>query len=349
MIRPKFLLLLCLVLFCTCKKEEIVFDDSFWVAGSPDDYNFNTTALDSAIQNAAALSDFYALLVVRDGHLIVEKYYDGHTSSSLFQLRSITKNVTSALTGIALEEGLIPGVDVRLKEFYPGLISGGKDSIRLRDMLNMTSGLEWDEDQEINPITENKIPNSVEYLLSRDLSSTPSAEFNYNSLSTHVVGDILSKKTGQQLSQYAETKLFEPLNIRTYAWQRDPEGRNWGGFGLQLRARDMAKFGLLYLNDGLWDGAQVVPENWVQAAVIPQIQVPNSSVTGYSYQWWTSSGLSSAIYYGSGYGGQGLFIVPDKKLIVIAFQRHNGSANESSQRWNNMVAKVFIPIYQAAL
>lgn len=347
--QTKCLLLLFLVILGACQKEIDVPDDGFWIKGNPADYNFNTAGLDSAIQNAAALSDFYALLVIRDGHLIVEKYYDGHTSSSLFELRSITKNVTSALTGIALADGLISDVDVPLKKYYPGQINGAKDSIRLRDMLNMASGLEWDEDQEINPITENKVPNTVEYLLSRKLTSTPGTVFNYNTLSTHVAGDILYKVTGRHLSQYAAQKLFEPLNIQTYQWQRDPEGRNWGGFGLQLRARDMAKFGLLYLNNGLWDGAQLVPEAWVQAAASPQIQVSGSSVTGYSYQWWTSSGLSSAIYYGSGYGGQGLFIVPEKNLIVIAFQGHTGSANESTQRWNDMVTKVFIPIFQAAL
>ncbi len=342
------LLLLLFVVLAACKKDETLPDDGFWVEGNPADYHFNTAALDSAIQNAAALSDFYALLVIRDERLIVEKYYDGHTSSSLFHLRSITKNVTSALTGIALAEGSIPNADVRLTEYYPGKISGAKDSIRLRDMLNMASGLEWDEDQEINPITENKVSNSVEYLLSRNLASTPGAVFNYNSLSTHVVGDIIYKQTGRQLSQYAEQKLFGPLNIQAYQWQRDPEGRNWGGFGLQLRARDMAKFGLLYLNNGLWDGSRIVPEAWVQASASPQIQVSGSAVTGYSHQWWTSTGLSSDIYYGSGYGGQGLFIVPEKNLIVIAFQRHNGSADAGNQRWSDLVSKVFIPVFNAA-
>ena len=345
--QTKWLLLLILVFIAACKKEEVLPDDGFWITGNPADYNFNTAALDSAIQNATALSDFYALLVIRDERLIVEKYYDGHTSSSLFQLRSITKNVTSALTGIALAEGSIPDVDVRLKEYYPGQISGSKDSIRLRDMLNMASGLEWDEDQEINAITENKVSNSVEYLLARNLATAPGTVFNYNSLSTHVVGDIIYKQTGSQLNQFAEQKLFEPLSIQAYQWQRDPEGRNWGGFGLQLRARDMAKFGLLYLNNGLWEGRQVVPQAWVQASASPQIQT-SGSVTGYSYQWWTSTGLSSDIYYGSGYGGQGLFIVPEKNLIVIAFQRHNGSADASTQRWNDMVSKVFIPVFKAA-
>ncbi|MBK8967494.1 MAG: serine hydrolase [Saprospiraceae bacterium] len=346
--QTRCLLLLLLVVIAACKKDEVFTDDGFWIAGNPADYNFNTAALDSAIQNAAALSEFYALLVVRDGHLVVEKYYDGHTSNSLFQLRSITKNVTSALTGIALADGSIPDADVRLKEYYPGIINGAKDSIRLRDILNMASGLEWDEDQEINPVTENKVSNSVEYLLARNLAAPPGTVFNYNSLSTHVAGDILHRETGRHLGQYAEQNLFEPLNIRVYQWQRDPEGRNWGGFGLQLRARDMAKFGLLYLNKGLWEGIQIVPEAWVQTSASPQIQVSGSSVTGYSYQWWTSSGLSSAIFYGSGYGGQGIFIVPEKNLIVIAFQRHDGSPDASNQRWNNLVSKVFIPIFKAA-
>lgn len=220
-------------------------------------------------------------------------------------------------------------------------------TITVRHLLNMSSGLSWEEDTEVLDAIEHRIPNPVQYILDKELVAEPATQFNYNSLSPHVVAHILAENTQQSLLDLSREKLFEPLGIQKIAWSKDPQGAEWGGFGLQLTARDLAKFGQLYLNGGTWQGTHIVPRKWVEQSAIPQIQ-PFSPTTGYSLQWWTSENLDLPIYYGQGYGGQALMIVPGKNLIVVAVQHYLVTNEQHIVQWNNFVQKVFLPVYNAA-
>ncbi len=341
------LLFLTLLIVSGCKKEQIFIDDNFWVEEDPALHGFDVKALDSVLQNAANLPNFYALLVIRNQKLVAEEYYKGKNANDLFHLRSITKNFTSALSGIAIQEGLLDSADMPIKKYFPAFIHGDKEAITIRHLLNMASGLEWDENEEIIDLIEHKIPKPVEYLLAKDLSEQPATRFNYNSLSPHVVAHIITKETNQSLHAYAKEKLFDPLGIKRFEWQKDPQGADWGGFGLQLTARDLAKFGQLYLNGGVWEGQQVVPQEWVQESANQQIGI-SGTTSGYSFQWWISRGLGAPIYYGQGFGGQALMLVPEKNLMVVAFQEYFVMNDQHTQQWRNFVEKVFVPIINAA-
>lgn len=296
---------------------------------------------------AAELPNFYALLVIRDQKIVAEAYYKGRSADDLFHLRSITKNFTSAATGITLEEGKIADVDASLQPYYPDLLQGEKAGITIRQLLNMASGLEWDEEREVIPLIEHRVPDPISYLLTKPLVDTPAVTFNYNSLSPHVVADVLVRETGTPLPEIVETRLFKPLGIERYAWTTDPKGAAWGGFGLQLRARDLAKFGQMYLNGGRWESEQLVPAAWVEQSERRQIQFPGST-GGYSYQWWISNTLDSPLYYGQGYGGQALMLMPEKNMLVVAFQEYFVDGEQQNRQWRNFVDQVFLPIYGAA-
>lgn len=342
-----FLLFSCLSTFLACQKGDITPVDSYWNTEDPALHHFDVDTLSAALAAAGLLPNFYAVLVARDGKLVAEKYYNGKKAHDLFHLRSITKNITSALTGIALSEGYLDSVDVSIKSYFPGQINGEKEAITIRHLLNMTSGLTWDENKEINGLIDHKIPDPLDYLLSRELSDAPGSTFNYNSLSPHVIARILTEETGKSLPALATENLFRPLGIERYEWLTDPQGAAWGGLGLQLTARDLAKFGQLYLNEGNWEGRRLIPASWVRQSAEAQIET-YSPTSGYSFLWWTSRNQGTPIYYGQGYGGQALMLIPEKNLLVVAFQEYYVPSEQSALQWKNFVEKVFLPVFRAA-
>ncbi len=329
---------------CTSDDDQLIQPlDEFWVAESPENLGFDESALQEVMNEAERLANFKALLIIRGGKLAVEEYWIGSNVNSLHHLRSITKNFTSSMIGIALEQGEIAAVDASLADYYPDL-NTSKAAITIRHLLNMSSGLIWDEDTEVLDLIEGRITEPVSDQLSRELDTIPGTLFNYNSASTHVLADLLSKQSNLPFEHLVEDQLFEPLGIADYQWDRDPNGAVWGGFGLQLTARDLAKLGQLYLNSGHWEGQQVIPGSWVSASSTEQILLPRSSTAGYSNQWWISKSLNTQLFYGQGYGGQGLMILPDEQMVVVVFQEHLVSGEQSIRQWRNFIDNVFLPL-----
>lgn len=349
-----FSFLLILLVFLNCQKDNTNIPstlttnptptEGYWQKDDPTKYSFSTATIEKIIREADQLNNFYALLIIRDGKLLVEEYFENHSQASPFELRSITKNITSALTGIAIEKDWIPNVDEPIYTYFPKLnLSGQKRDITFKHLLNMSSGLSWDEEINVLPLIQQQIPQPVNHILSQPMVSAPTTIFDYNSLSPHVVAEVLVQKTGLSLSALAKRELFAPLEIEPFNWTTDPEGRNWGGFGLQLTARDLAKFGQLYLNNGAWEGQQIVPAAWVEQSSQRQIFTQNS---GYSYQWWVSTKSDTPIYYGQGFGGQGLILIPEKDLMIVALQEAWIPPSQSSQQWRDFVNKIFNPILE---
>ncbi|MFK7766373.1 MAG: serine hydrolase domain-containing protein [Mariniblastus sp.] len=322
--------------------------NSYWVSGLPEENGFDGDQLRGVVEEAEKLSNFYALIVIRNRKAIVERYFKGATPDELYHIRSITKNFTSALTGIAIEEKKLKGPDVNVKDYFPELLTGEKESITVRHLLNISSGLEWDEATEILSFVENRVANPIANVLSRPVMQTPGEKWNYNSITTHVLGRVVEKVTATSLDKLAETKIFKPLGIEEYAWEKDPEGFAWGGYGLELKPEDLAKFGQLYLQKGKWEGAQVVPESWVAQSAAMQIE-NGAEGGGYSNQWWYADmeADDEPIYYGLGYGGQGLVIIPHKNMVIVALQKHNVPSKRARDQSDSLVEKIARPIYEA--
>jgi CubicO group peptidase (beta-lactamase class C family) len=272
---------------------------------------------DRAIE--AEYPNIYSLLVVRHGYLVFEKYYHGHDRSDEYNVKSITKSVTSALIGIALEQGYLSSLDQRVIEYLPEYatppIDERKQAITLRHLLTMTSGFAWTED-DINAWISSR--DWIKYAMNRPLAHDPGEVFAYDTASSHILSAVISRATGTSEFQFADDQLFRPLGISAHAWPADPQGYTFGSSELQLTSRDLAKFGYLYLNNGFWDGAQVVPAAWVKESTAERrSKVGFFGDEGYGYLWWVAEDQGHAAYFALGYGAQYVYVVPDLDLVVV--------------------------------
>jgi CubicO group peptidase (beta-lactamase class C family) len=259
-----------------------------------------------------------AVLVVRHGYLVFEEYYNGFTADDRDNVRSITKSVTSALVGVALANGDIESLDVTAADFFPEYVAAEDDQgdITLRDLLMMRSGLKWGEaNWQVIPLWESDL-DQIERILGLPLEYPPGEHWNYSTADAHLIGGILTRATGVSLLDYANTHLFEPLGISGAEWDTDSQGYNVGGSGLALTPREMATFGYLYLNGGLWDTEQIVPGDWVALTTTAQ-----DEETGYGYLWWRGEREFFGGYpafAALGYGGDMVFVYPELDLVAVA-------------------------------
>lgn len=262
----------------------------------------------------------YSMLVIRNGFLVYEKYYNDKDKNTPTHVFSVTKSVMSALAGIALREKYIRDLDQKLEEFYPEYFPTAdgprKRTITIRDILTMTGGLE-SVDKDIMPWFRS--PDWFKYVIDSSLVTDPGKEFVYNTGLTHLLSGIITKSAKMSTLEFADRYLFQPLDIKVERWDKDPQGYYGGGHLLYLKPRDMAKLGYLYLNNGQWDGKQVVPEEWVTESLKPHISFDRKS--GYGYLWWLGTaninGIEYKFFNASGYGGQYIRVVPDFNLVTV--------------------------------
>ena len=268
--------------------------------------------------------DIQNVLIIRNGYIVAEQYYsDDFGVDSLHRIYSCTKSITSAAMGIAIDEDYISGVNQSLLTYFPEYSvenPEGKESITLEHMLTMSAGFDWhetdysysDDRNTYNPWVTSD--DRVKFLLDRSLSDIPGTTFNYNTGISHTLSAVIQKQTGTRTDSFVVEKLFTPLGISDYYWHIDPNGVANGGSGVRLTARDLAKFGLLYMNNGQWDQSQIVPETWVNESLSQKIVRGDIPGFYYGYQWWVhEDGLKAAV----GYAGQVLLLIPEYDLIVV--------------------------------
>ncbi len=294
-----------------------------WQTDTPEAHGIDPVALDAVDTRVPSETpDLSALLVVRDGYLVFEQYYGGQEPDDPINTRSVTKSITGALIGIALDEGFLESLDQTVGELIPDRIPPSADprvaAVTIAQLLTMTSGLAWDASTDWPTLTASD--DWADLTLSLPVVGAPGETYVYNTGGSHLLAVILAEVTGRDPADYAAEKLFAPLGIEPGAWMRSPQGEPSGGSGLELTPRDMAKFGFLYLNGGRWAGDQIVPPAYVAAAT--SYQSAGDAVGGYAnygYQWWiTATDAGYPAYFALGYGGQHIFIVPDLDLVVIA-------------------------------
>jgi len=268
--------------------------------------------------------NLHSLLVIRNGFIVVEAYFNPYGQSIKHELYSVTKSFTSALVGIAIDKGIIDGVDHPVQDFFTGQTFANtyqrKSALKLRHLLTMTSGLDW---QEGDPIYQQMYRSNdwVQFVLDTPMAVEPGSRFVYCSGCSHVLSAIVHKATGMNTLEFARTNLFGPLGISDVAWETDSNGIPIGGWGLKIMPRDMAKLGYLYLNNGIWDEKQVISTSWVKASV--QKLVETDSELGYGYQWWVYPRFGA--YTALGRYGQTIFVIPESNLVIVttaAIQDH---------------------------
>lgn len=284
----------------------------------------------------------HAVLVIRHGALVFERYYTGQDErwgaplgrvtfgpGVKHDLRSISKSVVSLLIGIARDRGLIPSIDVPIWTYFPDyadLRTAEKDKITLRHLLTMSAGFEWNENVPYQNPQNSEVrmigaADEVRFVLEQPLVTAPGAAYNYSGGATALLGAILAKVGGKRLDQLANDWLFAPLGITDYEWIANDHDIPSAASGLRLRARDLAKIGQLVLAKGVWQGRQIVTADWIVQATSPQIQ--GEGLFFYGFQWWLGRTLINRREIdwaaGVGWGGQRLFVVPDQDLVVVVF------------------------------
>ncbi len=266
----------------------------------------------------------HAILVARNGKLVLEEYFGDFGRNTLQHVQSTAKSVTSALIGIAIDRGEIGGVTDPMVDYLPEyahLFDGGKEGLTIEHCLMMAAGLEWNEHSipYSDPNNDNTIGNrSVDYVahvLGKPLVYEPGTVWYYNSGCSMTLGAILRNATGLRADAYADRYLFDPLGIASASWQVMGSGHIATHGGLFLRARDMAKFGQLFLQDGVWEGEQVISAEWVAESTLPRLT--SYAPFRYGYQWWFKEMNGYDVPFTAGGGGQYIYVVPELELVAV--------------------------------
>ncbi|UCD36737.1 MAG: serine hydrolase [Fidelibacterota bacterium] len=296
--------------------------------------------------------EIHSLVIVRRGYLVFEEYYyPGHDAYYLHRLASVTKSVISLLVGCAIEQGFISGHEQPLPELFPGLADifaaePAKAELTLRHALTMSSGLRWKDGIAGDPASDahamDHDTNSVRYVLSKPLDHKPGSRFHYTSMPTVVAGAIRNS-SGMSVQAFADAALFGPLGITDYRWEFQSDSLVRADGGLHLTARALARLGQLCLDKGVWAGQRILPEDWMELSSREWIEATAGHY--YGFLWWLrpSSGVpgfrlrSKSIYFGSGYGGQKLFVVPEYDLVVAVFGSDNELEDKDDQTVSHFV------------
>lgn len=309
-----------------------------WQHDTLENHNINASAINS-VHNTIDSYSINAEVIVKDGVIVDEYYKDGYDQNSVFTLQSTSKSVTSALIGIAIDKGYIESVNVPISTYFPQILDSGseyKSQITIWNLLTHTTGLNASDTANWNEWLASD--NWVDYVLERPATSRPGTVFSYFTGNTHLLSAILQQATGKTAYEFGKEYLFDPLDMDSVQCSTDPQGISDGGNGFAMNVYDMAKLGELYLNNGNWNGEQIISEQWVKDSTTLQFDRSSGSAD-YGYQWWVRTFGENAYpaYFAQGHYGQYIFVVPDLNLVVAITSHYEGSSSVYWQIMNNIV------------
>ncbi|PGU79826.1 serine hydrolase domain-containing protein [Bacillus cereus] len=293
------------------------------------------------------------MLVVRKGNVIFEKYYNDYGQNDTFHVASVTKTIISALIGICIDKGYIKSVDQKVIEFFPEYKVKSSE-VTVRHLLTMTAPypfVDWQEPLE-ELCTQ---PDWVQYTLHRMGNGGEIGAFKYSSAGAHVLSAMITNATGKSAREFANEYLFQPLgmseipnyNMKAFGfddlfgkdvkgWVHDPNGISTGGWGLTLTVRDIAKFGQLYLNEGIHNGKQILSKSWIKEST-------EMNQNQYGYLWWLREENGIFSYCAMGDGGNMICCIPEKDLVVVIASEAMPNARD---RWE-LIVKYILPGIQS--
>jgi CubicO group peptidase (beta-lactamase class C family) len=276
-----------------------------------------------ALVTAVAAGDFgyiHSLVIARNGKLVLDEYFYGYDSEAMHRLASVTKSVTSLLVGIAIDRQEIGGVDEKVAAFFPNYAAGmaaGWENVTLGDILSMSAGAAWDQD-DLAGFYESGDRFGV--VFRQPVTAMPGEKFEYVSPNVDLFAGVIKHATGMHADAYADRYLFGPLEFGAYDW----EAGKWEGYplmdgSLRLRPRDMAKLGQVVLDGGEWDGERIVSAGWIDVSTAAHMDADGPD--DYGYLWWLTSapfeGRTVRGIFANGWGSQFVFILPDYNLVVV--------------------------------
>lgn len=288
----------------------------------------------------AADIEIHSIMVLHHGRVVAEKWWNGAGPEAPHILNSVSKSFTATAVGFGIAEGLI-SLDDKVVSFFPDKVpadhSPNLEAMTIRNLLTMSTG------QTKEP--SRRGADWIADFMAAPVDDTPGAHFRYNSMATFMLSAIMQKVSGQKLTDYLESRLFGPLGITGYRWDENPQGIACGGWGLYIKTEDMAKFGQLFLQDGVWNGKRVLPEGWVAEASSRKIasgpagnetlEDPDSDWTqGYCYQMWR---CRHNAYRADGADGQYIVVIPDHDAVVALTANTGNMGAELNYVWEHIL------------
>ena len=291
-----------------------------WPVSTPEEQGMDSARLADLVDVIASQPGLDGVIVVRNGHVVLDAVVYPFGSDDPHIVHSCAKSVVATLIGIAIDQGLLAGVDVPVVEILgdaaPEAVDDRKAAMTVEDLLTMSTGLDCRDSYLYDWVGLTEMLQSEDWaahVLALPMGDEPGTKFEYCNGSSYLLSAILSEVTGMSASEYAEQVLFGPLGFGGFEWPAGPDGTTMGWGQLWLHPADLAKLGYLYLRDGEWAGAELVPATWVAAATAEQIPAGTLS-DGYGYQWWIDDeGFVMAL----GLGGQYLFVMPEQDLVMV--------------------------------
>jgi CubicO group peptidase (beta-lactamase class C family) len=330
-----------------------------WKVSTPAEQGVDPALVAELYLNATELETLYGLLVVKNGHLVAEKYFNEGTVEQKALLQSASKSYISALVGIALDQGCLSSVDQRMLDFFPEsadrIADPRKAQITIRHMLQMRAGYP-DEETDSAYLDALYWGEYLPLIVDFPLVSDPGTKFHYSNLTSSWLAIILARACDIDLKSYAQQHLFSPMGIEVGDWLQDRDGHYIGSGGIHLTAREAAKFGVLYLDDGEYEGKQIIPADWVRDSLRTYSEhVRNYGMSvrfrdmGYGYQWWSARAGEHHFNFAWGHGGQ-LIVLLDELDMVIVTTADPFLGQHSDQSWKhekaiiNLVADFIKPL-----
>jgi CubicO group peptidase (beta-lactamase class C family) len=302
-----------------------------WEISTPEEQGLDPLMVAELYYDAARLDSIYSLLIVKNGYLVAEGYFNEGSIDLKSNIQSISKSYISALVGLAFEQGCLTSLDQPFLDFFPEyadqIEDPRKEEITIRHLLQMRSGYPWEEshaDLWEGMLTGDLLSLMVHY----PLVSDPGAAFHYSNVSTYYLGAIVARACEVDLSEFSEEQLFTPIGAELGEWWPPEKNEYPMGFCcIHVTARDAARFAQLYLNDGVFDGKQVISSEWVhdslqaystgeQLEYVPRVG-PNFDRTGYGYQWWRLQSGDHEYAAMLGHGGQTIALLDEFDMVIV--------------------------------
>lgn len=302
---------------------------------TPEAQGVSTAAMIDFIEAAdTQVNSIHSFILVRHGHVVAEAWWAPETAQKPHVLWSLSKSFTSTAVGLAVAEGKL-SIDDFVSKFFPDEMpaepSANLKAMRVRDLLTMATGHQ-------NEVSLRNKKEWVREFLLHPVPHKPGTHFQYNTPATYMLSAIVQRVTGETVLDYLTPRLFQPLGIEKPQWDMSPEGISLGGYGLYLRTEDIAKFGQLYLQKGVWEGKQIVPADWIAQATSKQVSNgsdPNSDWNqGYGFQFWR---CRNDAFRGDGKDGQFCVVMPELDAVVAITSNTGDLQGELSLVWDKIL------------
>ena len=308
-----------------------------WELSSPSQEGIDETELQNIYKyyhQSKELWQVRSLLVFRNNKLVAESYTKNPNEiTKPVAIWSCTKQVMGILAGIAIEQGFIDNLNDNIQKYLPEEVNRypDKSAITIQHLLQMGSGIKYGQsgfNGETNKLLREVPSNSLDFILELPIYFLPNEQFHYNDGDPHIVSAVLQHQTGKTTKDWAEDVLFSKINMKNYDWAVYKDGVTMGGFGISATPREMARIGHLVLNNGYWNGQQIVNTEWIKEMTSSKVSAEKVNENGksFGYFWWVDE--SRGITFMWGRGGQFVIIKPSKNLVIVITSDTNDEANE---------------------